>query len=244
MKSLQGTVAIVTGGSRGIGKASCLDLAVNGAQVVVNYLENKEKADQVVQQIIANGGEAIAIQGDVSKKTDMTKLAQQTYEYFGKITCLVNNAGIIRDRLLLEMEEEDWDEVLRVNLKGLYVTTKEVLPYMFGEGASIINLSSIAASVGSKGHVNYAAAKGGVEAFTRALAIEVAANNIRVNAIAPGYIQTEMSDSVMETIQPKKQIPMRRTGKATEVAEVVTFLASTSASYMTGETIKVAGGVH
>ena len=162
----------------------------------------------------------------------------------GGLDYVVNNAGVIRDQLLLEMEEEDWDEVVRVNLKGLYAVTRAMLPLMFGrEGAAIVNVSSIASSVGSKGHVNYAASKGGVDAFTRAIAIELAPKRIRVNAVAPGYIETEMASDVLTAVDPRQRIPLRRFGKPADVAGVVGFLLSDAASYMTGEIVKVTGGI-
>jgi len=239
----QGKVAVVTGGSGGIGKACCLELARKGAHVIVNYYRSESEAHEVVRQIQQEGGQANAVQGDVASTQDMQRLTDYIAEEFGQLHFLINNAGIIRDCLLLEMAEEDWDIVLRTNLKGVYVTTKALLPLLFVERGSIVNISSIAASIGSKGHVNYAASKGGVDAFTRALAVELAPKRIRVNAVSPGYIVTRISDEVRQTVDPRAQVPMRRFGQPEEIAGLVTFLLSDAASYITGEIINVAGGI-
>lgn len=241
--NLDGKITLVTGGSRGIGRACCLELAAQGATVIVNYANAESSANEVVQQISKMGGKSQALQADVASVSQMENLMEYISQEYGKLNYLVNNAGIIRDGLLLEMEEADWDDVLRTNLKGLYVTTRSALPLMFGEKAAIVNLSSIAASVGSKGHVNYAASKGGVEAFTRALAIELAPKRIRVNSVAPGYIDTKMSEEVQLSIDPKTMVPLRRLGLPGEVAKVVSFLLSEDASYITGEVVRVAGGI-
>ena len=239
----QDKIAVVTGGSGGIGGACCLDLARKGATVIVNYYRGEAEAHAIIRQIKEEGGNAVALQGDVASMQDMQRLADFVGNEYGKLNFLVNNAGIIRDRLLLDMEENDWDEVIRTNLKGVFVTTKTLLPLLFGERGSIVNVSSIAASIGSKGHANYAASKGGVDAFTRALAIELAPKRIRVNAVSPGYIVTKISDEVRKIVNPKAQIPMRKFGQPEEIASVITFLLSNAASYITGEIVNIAGGI-
>jgi 3-oxoacyl-[acyl-carrier protein] reductase len=246
MQTMKDRVALVTGGSRGIGRACCLALAQRGATVVVNYNERRAQAESVAAEIVELGGRAVTHRGDVASVTDMMAMATEIEKSHGGLDYLVNNAGVIRDRLLLELEEDDWDEVLRVNLKGIYACTRAMLPMMLGRptgSAGIVNLSSIASSIGSKGHVNYAASKGGVDAFTKALAVELAPKRIRVNAVAPGYIETEMAHDVMQTIDPRQKIPLRRFGTTQEVADVVAFLLSDAASYVTGEIVRVTGGI-
>ena len=239
----QWKVAVVTGGSGGIGRACCLALAERGAHVVVNYYQSETEAHEVVRLVRQDGGKATALQGDVASMQDMQRLADHVTDEYGQLNFLVNNSGIIRDRLLLDMDEDDWDTVIRTNLKGVFVTTKVLLPLLFAERGSIVNISSIAASIGSKGHVNYAASKGGVDAFTRALAVELAPKRIRVNAVSPGYIVTKISDEVRKVVDPRAQVPMRRFGQPEEIAGLVTFLLSDAASYITGEIINVAGGI-
>jgi 3-oxoacyl-[acyl-carrier protein] reductase len=240
---MKGRVALVTGGSRGIGRACCLELARRGATVIVNYQAQRTQAEAVVAEIEKLGAKGAPYQADVSSVAEVTAMADALEREHGGLDYLVNNAGIIRDQLLLELEERDWDDVIRVNLKGLYVVTRAMLPLMMGRPAAIVNLSSIASSVGSKGHVNYAASKGGVDAFTKAIAIELAAKRIRVNAVAPGYIETEMAAEVMKETDPKQKIPVRRFGQPTEVASVVAFLLSDDASYVTGEIVRITGGI-
>ena len=244
--TMKDRVALVTGGSRGIGRACCLELGRRGATVIVNYNAQRAQAEAVAAEVSELGGRGFAHQGDVAAVKDMAALAARIEKDFDGLDYLVNNAGVIRDQLLLELEEEDWDEVLRVNLKGVYACTRAMLPLMLGRPsgpAAIVNLSSIASSVGSKGHVNYAASKGGVDAFTKALAIELAPKKIRVNAVAPGYVETEMAKEVMQDIDPRQKIPLRRFGSTQEIAHVVAFLLSDAASYVTGEIVRVTGGI-
>jgi len=243
METMKERIALVTGGSRGIGRACCLELARRGATVVVNYQSQRAQAEEVVAEIQRLGARGLALQADVSSVKDMTAMAEALEKEFGGLDYLVNNAGIIRDNLLLELEEDNWDAVLRVNLKGIYACTRAMLPLMLGRASAIVNLSSIASSVGSKGHVNYAASKGGVDSFTKALAVELAAKRIRVNAVAPGYIETEMSQEVLKDVDPRQRIPMRRFGTTSEIAQVVAFLLSDAASYVTGEVLRVTGGI-
>ncbi|MHA2281723.1 MAG: 3-oxoacyl-ACP reductase FabG [Promethearchaeota archaeon] len=246
MYRLEDYVVIVTGGARGIGKAISLMAASEGAQVVVNYFKSEIDAQCVVTEIRENKGKAIAIQGDVTKDDEVEKMVDHVYEKFGKIDVLVNNAGVIRDMLLVQMEWDDWHKVINVNLGGMFLCTKAVVKYMiFQKSGKIINVSSVAAEKGGKGHCNYASSKGGVNAFTRSMAVELAPKGIRVNAVAPGMILTDISKAVRRRANEKilSMIPAGRYGTPEEVAKVVTFLASDDASYITGEIINVTGGM-
>jgi len=242
---LMGKVALVTGASRGLGKAIALQLAKEGAQVVVNYAKSAEKAREVVDAIQSAGGNALTMQTDVSNFEEVEKMVDAIYEKFGRIDILVNNAGVNRDELLISMEKEDWNKVISTNLGGLFHCTKSVAKYMMlQKHGRIINISSIAGERGGRGQSNYAASKGGVNAFTRSVAMELAPKKITVNAVAPGVFETEMSSTVIRRAKDHilNSIALKRFGQAEEVAKVVAFLASDDSSYITGEIIRVDGG--
>lgn len=243
---LKEKVAIVTGASRGIGRASALALAGAGAKVVVNYVGSADKAAAVVAKITAAGGEAIAVQADVSLPEDVTRLLQASLERFGQIDILVNNAGITRDNLLLRMKEEDWDAVINTNLKSVYLTSKAAAKLMMKQrSGKIINLTSVVGITGNAGQANYAAAKAGVIGFTKSLAKELGSRGINVNAVAPGFIETDMTGKLSQDVQGKmlEAIPLGRMGLPEDIAKTVVFLASDGANYITGQVINVDGGM-
>ena len=242
---LKEKVALVTGGSRGLGKAIALQLAKDGAQVVVNYVTNTDKAEEVVAAIQAGGGKALAMKADVSNSEEVEKMVDTIYEQFGKIDILVNNAGVTRDELLISMERADWDTVISTNLGGLFNCTKAVAKYMMVQKRGrIINMSSVAGERGGRGQSNYAASKGAVNAFTRSVAMELARKKITVNAVAPGVVETEMSSEVIRRAQDiiLNSVALKRLGQPEEIAKAVAFLASDDSSYITGEIIRVDGG--
>ena len=244
---LQDKVAIVTGASRGIGRAIALELGRRGARVVVNYRSSAEAAAEVVAAIEEAGGRAIAVQADVGDFEQAARLVQTALDEFDRVDILVNNAGTTRDQLLMLMKEEDWDLVLKTNLYSIFYVTQAVLPMMLNQRyGRIINISSIVAFTGNPGQVNYASAKAGIIGFTKALALEVAGRNITVNAVAPGFIETDMTKNLPEKIKETflSQIPMKRIGLPEEVAALVTFLASDKASYITGAVFHINGGLY
>lgn len=243
---LDGKVAIVTGASRGIGRATALRLAREGAKVVVNYAGNLAAAEQTVSDIKQAGGEAILFQADVADAQAVGELVKAATAAFGRIDILVNNAGITRDNLLALMKEDDWDAVMNTNLKGIFNCTKGVAKIMIKQRAGrIINMTSVVGIMGNAGQTNYAAAKAGVIGFTKSAARELAARGITVNAVAPGYITTDMSAAISEQAKADlaQKIPLSRLGKPEDVAEAVLFLASDAANYITGQTINVDGGM-
>ncbi|KOO46639.1 3-oxoacyl-[acyl-carrier-protein] reductase [Priestia koreensis] len=243
---LENKVALVTGASRGIGKAVALELAKQGAKVVVNYAGSEAKALEVVDEIKALGSEAVAIQANVAEADAVQSLVKQTIETFGSLDILINNAGITRDNLLMRMKEQEWDDVININLKGVFLCTKAVTRQMMKQRQGrIINISSIVGVSGNPGQANYVAAKAGVIGLTKTTAKELAARNITVNAIAPGFITTDMTDELPEEVKAEmlKQIPLSRFGEPEDVAKTVVFLASESSRYITGQTIHVDGGM-
>lgn len=241
---LRGQVAIVTGASRGIGQAVALALAAEGANVVVNYASSSAAAEKVVNEIVEGGGNAIALQADVSKADQVDALIAAAMEKWGRVDILVNNAGITRDTLLLRMKLEDWQAVIDLNLTGVFLCTRAVSKIMLKQRAGrIINISSVAGQMGNPGQANYSAAKAGVIGFTKTIAKELASRGITVNAVAPGFIATDMTMS-LKPDEILKFIPLGRYGQAEEVAGVVRFLAAdAAAAYITGQVINVDGGM-
>jgi 3-oxoacyl-[acyl-carrier protein] reductase len=241
---LREKVALVTGASRGIGKATALALAAEGAKVVVNYARSGGAADEVVKEITAAGGEAIALQADVSQAEEVDNLVKQTIDKFGRIDILVNNAGITRDTLLLRMKLEEWQAVIDLNLTGVFLCTKAVSKIMLKQRSGrIISITSVAGQMGNPGQANYSAAKAGVIGFTKTVAKELASRGVTVNAVAPGFIETDMTENLKseEIIQ---FIPLSRYGKPEEVAGTIRFLAADpAAAYITGQVFNVDGGM-
>lgn len=243
---LQGKNALVTGASRGIGREIALELARQGANVAVNFSGNEAKAQQVVEEIKAIGCKAIKVQADVANETSVKEMVKEVIGEFGTLDILVNNAGVTRDNLLMRMKEEEFDQVINTNLKGVFVCTKAVTRQMMKQKAGqIINVSSIVGVSGNPGQANYVAAKAGVIGLTKTTAKELASRNIRVNAVAPGFISTDMTDALTDEQQAGMldMIPLGKLGKPEEVAKVVRFLASEDASYITGQTIHIDGGM-
>ena len=239
-------VVLVTGGSRGIGKEVAEVYAENGYDVVINYVSDKTDIEGIKKEFEGKGVKCLLVKADVSKAEDVEKMVEEAIAEFGKIDVLVNNAGITRDTLLMRMSEEDFDKVIEINLKGTYLVTKAVTKYMMKKrSGSIINLASVVGLVGNAGQCNYSASKAGIIGFTKSVAKELASRNIRANAVAPGFIATDMtsvlSDSVKENINA--QIPLKRMGTAREVAEVIYFLGSDKSSYITGQVINIDGGM-
>ena len=239
-------VAIVTGASRGIGAAIAKRLGEDGFRVVVNYAGSEAKANQVVEAIKANGGQAIAIQADVAKSDDVKTLVKTTLDTFGQIDCLVNNAGITRDGLLMRMKEADFQDVLATNLSGAFLTSQAVMrPLLKSKAGRIINIASVVGITGNAGQANYAAAKAGLIGLTKSVARELASRHVTVNAVCPGFIQTDMTDALTDAQREATlgQIPFNRFGQVEDVANLVSFLASNEAAYVTGQTIAVDGGM-
>lgn len=244
--TLENKVALVTGGSRGIGRAIALEFASRGAAVVVNYNKSPNEAEAVVNQIKEAGGKAASFQADVSDFKQAEALIKFTIETFGDLSILVNNAGITRDQLIMMMPESDWDAVINTNLKSTFNCSKSAVKHMMRKRVGrIINMASVAGQMGNPGQTNYSASKGGQIAFTKALAREVATRNITVNAIAPGFVDTEILDAMTpEMLEAAlKLVPLGRKGKPEEIAYAVSFLASDEAAYITGQVLGIDGGM-
>jgi len=244
--NLTDKVALVTGGSRGIGKSIALELAKAGANVVITYANSHQGAQAVVDEINTFGVKALALQADAADLKRANEVLEEVVKVFGKIDILVNNAGITQDNLLLRMSEEQWDSVIQTNLKSVFNYSKAAIrPMMKQRKGSIINISSIIGITGNAGQTNYAASKAGMIAFSKSLAKEIASRNIRVNSIAPGYITTDMTDKLDEkTLESiKSATPLNRAGLPEDIAAVVIFLASDASSFIKGETIKVDVGM-
>ena len=245
MGRLEGEVAIVTGASRGIGRAVALELAREGAAVVVNYKDSREAAEETTAAIVEAQGRAVPFQADVTDEEQVNRLVAFADGHFGEVDVLVVNAGVVRDQLAAAMTLDDWETVIATHLRGSFLCIRAALPSMMvRKKGSIIALSSIAADRGGRGHCNYAAAKGGINSMVRSLAVELAPKRIRVNAVSPGIILTDMTQRIRALAQEEilKQIPLARFGEAEEVARAVRFLASSEASYITGEVLHVTGG--
>lgn len=243
---LNDKIALVTGAGRGIGRAIALSLAGQGAVVVVNYSGSEQAAGEVAGKIMENGGTAMTYRCNVADFQQVEKMIRAVVEKYGRLDILVNNAGITRDGLIMKMSEEDFDQVMDINLKGTFNTIRHCARQMIKQRAgSIINISSVSGVLGNTGQANYAASKAGVIGLTKTMARELASRGIRVNAVAPGFIQTDMTESLSDTLkeQVKAQIPLGRMGNPEEIAGVVSFLASDQAGYMTGQIIHVDGGM-
>lgn len=239
--------ALVTGASRGIGRSIALQLAEEGYNVAVNYAGSKEKAEAVVEEIKAKGVDSFAIQANVADADEVKAMIKEVVSQFGSLDVLVNNAGITRDNLLMRMKEEEWDDVIDTNLKGVFNCIQKATPQMLRQrSGAIINLSSVVGAVGNPGQANYVATKAGVIGLTKSAARELASRGITVNAVAPGFIVSDMTDALSDELKEQMltQIPLARFGQDTDIANTVAFLASDKAKYITGQTIHVNGGMY
>jgi 3-oxoacyl-[acyl-carrier protein] reductase len=246
MKLLEGKVVLITGASRGIGKSIAEECVNQGAKVAFTYVSSEEKAKALESELTANGGEAKGFKSDAGKFDEAQKLVDEVVEKYGTIDVLINNAGITRDTLLMRMTEEQWDEVINTNLKSAFNLTKAVQkPMLKARKGSIINMSSVVGVSGNAGQSNYAASKAGLIGFTKSIAQELGSRNIRCNAIAPGFIETEMTAALDEKVvqEWRNSIPLKRGGSPKDVADVCVFLASEMSAYVTGQTIHVCGGM-
>lgn len=242
----EGRVAVVTGGGRGIGRAIAVELANQGAQVAISYRSNDASAEEAAEEVRAAGARCEVFKGDVAEPDDVKALFEGVNESFGRVDVLVNNAGVTRDNIMMRMKEDEFDEVLRTNLKGTYLCTRAALrPMVRARWGRIVNISSVVGLVGNAGQANYAASKAGIIGFTKSVAREVAQRGITANVVAPGYVETELTGSLSEGIkdQIRAQVPMSRFGEPEEIAGVVAFLAGEGAGYVTGQTLAVDGGM-
>ncbi len=243
---LNGKNALVTGGSRGIGRSIALALAKEGANVIINYSSNPTAAEAVIQEIEALGVKGLAVKGNVASQEDVKDMLEKIEAVFDGVDILVNNAGITKDNLFIRMKEEEWDQVMDVNLKGVFLCTKAVTRKMIKQKfGKIINISSVVGVMGNAGQANYCASKAGVIGFTKSIAKELAGKNICVNAIAPGFIDTDMTAVLSDTVKDEmlKHIPLKRYGKPEDIANLVVFLSSDASNYITGQVIQVDGGM-
>ena len=240
-------VALITGSARGIGKAIALELANHGANIVINDILIENEINKTLEEIKQSTNKAIGIRADITKLDEVESMVKEIINKFGKIDILVNNAGIVRDSLLIRMKEEDWDTVININLKGTFNCSKTVAKYMMREkkGGKIVNISSVIGLVGNIGQANYAASKAGIIGLTKSMAKELALRNINVNAIAPGFVETDMTKKLPEKVRQElqQQIPLKRLGIVEDVAKAVYFLVSDASNYITGQVINVDGGM-
>lgn len=244
---LSGKVALITGSARGIGKAIALELANHGANIVINDILTENEINKTLKEIKRSTNKTIGIKADITKLDEVESMVKEIINKFGKIDVLINNAGITRDSLLIRMKEEDWDAVININLKGTFNCSKTVAKYMMREkkGGKIVNISSVIGLIGNIGQTNYAASKAGIIGLTKSMAKELALRNINVNAIAPGFIETDMTKKLPEKVRQdlQQQIPLKRLGIVEDVAKAVYFLVSDAANYITGQVINVDGGM-
>lgn len=243
---LKGKVAVITGAGRGIGRAIALQFAEYGAKVVVNYRNSITQVEELLELIKAAGGEAIAVQADISQESEAKKLIEEAVKQYGRLDILVNNAGITKDNLLMRMSEAEFSSVIDINLKGTFFCTKYASTVMLKQkSGKMINISSVVGLTGNVGQANYAASKAGVIGMTKAVARELASRGITVNAVAPGFIETDMTEQLSDKVKEATitGIPLKRYGKASEVASAVSFLASEAANYITGQVLQVDGGM-
>lgn len=244
--NLENKIALITGGSRGIGRAIALELARSGVNIGISYVSNEDKANEVVEAIKEHGVKAIAVKGNVSLEEDVSNMVKTIEKELGAIDILVNNAGVTKDNLLIRMKTQEWDEVMDVNLKGTFLCTKAVSRSMMKKRyGKIINITSVVGIMGNAGQGNYSASKAGVIGFTKSMAKELSSRGIRVNAIAPGFIETDMTDVLKDEIKDEmlKAIPLNTLGNPKDIANLVVFLASDRSDYITGQVINVDGGL-